>query len=226
MDAIVICVGDELLTGDIQDLNSTWLARQLFDLGVDLKRITVIPDVPDVIAAELTDARADVVIVTGGLGPTHDDVTRQGVARAAGVPLARSEEARKVVEARCRNPAPAAYVMADIPEGAEVVPNPAGAAPGFVVDGRIFVFPGVPSELKAMFPLVAGRFKGDKMVVEWLITKRKESDIVAPLNEAVGLFPQVSFGSYPSDVVKIKMKSRDREAVMQAKDWLAARILD
>lgn len=225
MDAIVICVGDELLTGDIQDLNSTWLARQLFDLGVDLKRITVIPDVPDVIAAELADARADVVIVTGGLGPTHDDVTRQGVARAAGVPLVRSEEALKVVEARCRNPAPAAYVMADIPQGAGVIPNPAGAAPGFVVDGRVFVFPGVPSELKAMFPLVASRFTGDKMAVEWLITKRKESDIVATLNEAVGRFPQVSFGSYPSDVVKIKMKSRDREAVTRAKDWLAARIL-
>jgi len=225
VDAIVICVGDELLTGDIEDCNSTWLARQLFELGVDLKKIMVVPDLPDIIAAELTNARADAIIVTGGLGPTHDDVTRYGVAKAAGVPLVRSEEGVKVVERRGRKPAPAAYVMADIPEGAEVIPNPVGAAPGFVVDGRIFVFPGVPSELKAMFPLVADRFKGGKMVVEWLVTTRNESDIVVPLNEAVGRFPQVSFGSYPSDVVKIKMKSRDAEAVMQAKEWLAPRIL-
>lgn len=225
MDAVVICVGDELLTGDIEDCNSTWLARQLFDLGTDLKNISVIPDVADVIAAEIRGARADIVIVTGGLGPTHDDVTRYGVAKAAGVSVVRSEEGIKVVERKGRKLAPAAYVMADIPEGAEIIPNPVGAAPGFIIDGRIFVFPGVPSELKAMFPLVANRFKGRKMVVEWLVTKQKESDIVLPLNEAVSLFPQVSFGSYPSDVVKIKMKSRDSEAVMKAKEWLAARIL-
>jgi molybdenum cofactor synthesis domain-containing protein len=225
VDAVVICVGDELLTGDIEDCNSTWLARQLFDLGTDLKNISVIPDVADVIAAEIRDARADIVIITGGLGPTHDDVTRYGVAKAAGVSVVRSEEGIKVVERKGRKLAPAAYVMADIPEGAEIIPNPVGAAPGFIIDGRIFVFPGVPSELKAMFPLVANRFKGRKMVVEWLVTKQKESDIVLPLNEAVSLFPQVSFGSYPSDVVKIKMKSRDSEAVMKAKEWLAARIL-
>jgi molybdenum cofactor synthesis domain-containing protein len=225
VDATVICVGDELLTGDIEDRNSAWLARQLFDLGTDLKKITVVPDVADIIAAEIQDARTDAVIITGGIGPTHDDVTRYGVAKAAGVLLARSEEGVKVVEGKGRRLAPAAYVMADIPEGAEVIPNPVGAAPGFIVDGRIYVFPGVPSELKAMFPLVADRLKGRKMVVEWLVTRRKESDIVVPLNEAVSLFQGVSFGSYPSGVVKIKMKSRDAEAVKQAREWLASRIL-
>ncbi|MGA9139697.1 MAG: molybdopterin-binding protein [Methanocella sp.] len=225
MDAIVICVGDELLTGDIEDRNSSWLARQLFDLGIDLKKIIVIPDIADIIAAEILDAQADAVIVTGGIGPTHDDVTRYGVAKAAGVRLVRSDEGIKVVERKGRKLAPAAYVMADIPEGAEVIPNPVGAAPGFIVNGRIYVFPGVPSELMAMFPLVTDRFKGKKMVVEWLITKRKESDIVVTLNEAVSRFPQVGFGSYPSDVVKIKMKSRNPEAVKQAKEWLTSRIV-
>lgn len=224
MEVSVICVGDELLTGDIEDLNSTWLARQLFSLGADLKRIIVIPDDIDTIAVEINMAPGDKVIVTGGLGPTHDDVTRYGVARAAGLALIRSEEGLKVVGKKGKL-APEAYVMADIPEGAEVILNPLGAAPGFIVDGRVFVFPGVPSELKAMFPLVSDRFAGSPMIVDWLITKRKESDIVAPLNEAVRLFPQVSFGSYPSGVVKIKMKSRDAEAVKQAKEWLAARIL-
>ena len=225
MDAVVICIGDELLTGDIEDTNATWLARQLFALGADLKKITVIPDDVDVIAAELGRAGADAVIVTGGLGPTHDDVTRYGVAKAAGVPLVRDAAAMRVVEGRGRKLAPAAYVMADIPAGAEVIPNPVGAAPGFIVGGRIYAFPGVPSELKAMFPLVSERFKGKTIVVDWLITKRKESDIVAPLNEAVRRFPEVSFGSYPSDVVRIKMKSRDADAVRRAKEWLAGRIL-
>jgi molybdenum cofactor synthesis domain-containing protein len=223
MEITVICVGDELLTGDVEDLNSAWLARQLFGLGAELKRIAVVPDDPEAIAAEIVSALPGMVIVTGGIGPTHDDVTRYGVAKAAGVPLARSEEGVKVVERKGKI-APEAYVMADLPAGSEVIPNPAGTAPGFVVDGRIFVFPGVPQELKAMFPLVSERFAGSPLIVDWLVARQKESDIVATLNEAVRLFPQVSFGSYPSGAVKIKMKSRDAEAVRKAKEWLAARI--
>lgn len=229
MDAVIICIGDELLTGDIEDRNSSWLARQLFERGVDLKKIMVIPDVTEIIASEIRNASADAIIITGGLGPTHDDVTREAVAKAAGVPLVRCEEAAKALEQRAqsrgRKLEPASYVMADIPQGSEWIPNPAGAAAGFIVDRHIFVFPGVPAELMAMFPLVSDRFHGKKMVVEWIITKRGESSIVGALNEAVRMFPSVQFGSYPSDVVKIKMKSRDADAVAKAKEWLAPRIV-
>ena len=170
------------------------------------------------------------VIITGGLGPTHDDVTRQAVADAFGLKLVRDPEAVKVVEASAARhgrpaPRPQSYVMADIPEGSEVILNPVGAAPGFIIDGRVFTFPGVPSEMKAMFELVKGRFEGKKLFVDWLITRRPESDIVPALNEAVKKFPEVTFGSYPSDVVKIKMKSYDQPQIKLAKEWLTGHIL-
>ena len=224
MDVTVICIGDELLTGDVDDVNSTWLARQLAETGAILKRILVIPDEIDVIIAEIKQAATDKVIITGGLGPTHDDITRFAVARAAGVGLHRDLAAIKVVEKNRGKLAESAYVMADIPDGATVINNPVGAAPGFIVNSRIYVFPGVPAEMKAMFELVRDHFKGQKLIVDWLIIRKPETEIVPTLNEAVKRFPTVAFGSYPSDILKIKMKSYDGNAVKQAKEWLAARL--
>jgi len=229
MDAIIVCVGDELLSGDVADLNSTWLARRLTELGTIVKRIEVIPDDVEEIAATAKRLRVDKVLIPGGLGPTHDDVTRQAVAMAFGRRLVISEEAAKVVEAaaarRHMAPRPQSYAMAEIPEGAKVIPNPEGAAPGLIIDGSVYVFPGVPAEMKAMFELVKDDFRGRKLLVEWLATTRPESDIVPALNEAVRLFPEVSFGSYPSDTVKVKMRSYDPERLRIAKEWLMGRIL-
>ncbi len=230
MDAVIICIGDEILSGDITDLNSTWLAKNLTDLGTVVKRIEVIPDDVAVIIEAVRNTKNDKVLITGGLGPTHDDVTRQAVADAFGLKLARDPEAVKVVEASAARrgrpaPGPRSLVMADIPEGSEVIPNPVGAAPGFIIEARVFTFPGVPSEMKAMFELVKDRFEGKKLFVDWLITRRPESDIVPALNEAVKKFPAVVFGSYPSDVVKIKMKSYDQGQLNMAKEWLAGHIL-
>lgn len=225
MDATIICIGDELLSGDITDLNSVWLAKQLTDNGVIVKRILVIPDDIDTIANEVKNASTCIVIVTGGLGPTHDDITRYGVAKAFGLPLDRPVEAVRVVEQRVKSRKPEIYVMADVPAGSEVIPNLVGAAPGFIVDGKVFVFPGVPSEMKAMFGIVRDRLKGERLLVDWVITKRPESDIVPVLNEAVRRFPEVSFGSYPSDVVKVKMRSYDAKAIKSAKEWLEQRIV-
>lgn len=229
MDAVIICIGDELLSGDIADLNSTWLAKNLTDLGTVVRRIEVIPDDVGVIAQTLKGVKANKVIVTGGLGPTHDDVTRQAVALAFGRKLFRDPEAVKVVEAYAarhgRSPMPQSYNMADIPENTTVIPNPVGAAPGFIVEGRVYTFPGVPSEMKAMFELVKEQFKGPVLLVDWLITNKPESAIVTDLNEAVRLFPEVTFGSYPSGVVKIKMKSYDPGRLQAAKEWLERHIL-
>lgn len=224
MDVTIICIGDELLTGDVEDLNSTWLARQLVETGAVLKRIVTIPDDTDVIVAEIKQAATEKVIITGGLGPTHDDITRYAVAKAAGVGLYRDPDAVKIVEKKRGRLVDAAYVMADIPEKAVVIDNPVGAAPGFIIDGRIYVLPGVPSEMKAMFNLVRGQFNGPRLIVDWVITKRPESDIVPTLNEAVKKFPSIAFGSYPSGIVKIKMKSYDAEAVKQAKEWLTSHL--
>jgi molybdenum cofactor synthesis domain-containing protein len=229
MDAVILCIGDEILSGDITDLNSTWLAKKLTELGTVVRRIEVIPDDVDVIVSTIKNATADKVVITGGLGPTHDDVTRQAVARAYGRELSRDPEAVKVVEASAARhhhaPRPQSYLMADIPAGATIIPNPVGAAPGFIIDGRVYTFPGVPSEMKAMFELVIDQFRGPKLTVDWLIVRRPESDLVLDLNEAVKKFPEVVFGSYPSDVVRIKMKSYDPERLKAAKDWLTGRLL-
>jgi molybdenum cofactor synthesis domain-containing protein len=229
MEATIICIGDEILSGDITDLNSTWLAKNLTELGTVVKKIEVIPDDIEVIVDTLRKTGADVVIITGGLGPTHDDVTRQAVADALGLKLVRDPEGVKVVEASAarhgRAPLPQSYAMADIPETSEVIPNPVGAAPGFIINDRVFTFPGVPAEMKAMFELVKERFGGKKLAVDWLITRRPESDIVPALNEAVRMFPMVTFGSYPSGVLKIKMKSYDPGQVNAAKEWLSQHIL-
>ncbi len=229
MDAVILCIGDELLSGDIADLNSTWLAKGLTDLGTVVKKIEVIPDDVDVIADAVRKTKADILVITGGLGPTHDDVTRQAVAAAFGLKLVRDPEAAKVVEAsaarRGKAPGPQSYIMADVPEGSVVIPNPVGAAPGLIIDGRVYVFPGVPSEMKAMFELVKDKFKGPCLLVDWLITRRSESDIVPDLNDAVKKFPAVAFGSYPSGVVKVKMKSYDAGQLAAAREWLAQRLL-
>ena len=151
-------------------------------------------------------AAADWVIVLSEL-PIHralEVFDRNVVRDPRGV-----EVLEKAIAARGRKPMPESYVMADIPEGSEVIQNPVGAAPGFIINGRVYVFPGVPSEMKAMFDLVRSSFAGKKLIVDWLIVQMPESAIVKDLNEAVRMFPAVTFGSYPSTVVKIKMKSYD-----------------
>ena len=135
------------------------------------------------------------------------------------------EVVEKAIAKRGRKPMQESYVMADLPEGSEVIQNPVGAAPGFIVNGRVYVFPGVPSEMKAMFDLVRGSFAGKKLIVDWLIIQMSESAIVKDLNEAVKMFPEVTFGSYPSTVLRIKMKSYDAEKVKAAKEWLSQRLV-
>lgn len=231
MEVTILCIGDELLAGDIADLNSTWLAKNLTDGGAIVRRIIVIPDDMGVIVDEIKKAyeTSDKVVVTGGLGPTHDDITRYAIARAFGRNVVRDPRGVEVLEnaiaKRGRKPMAESYVMADIPEGSEVIQNPVGAAPGFIVNGRVYVFPGVPSEMKAMFDLVRSSFAGKKLIVDWLIVQMPESAIVKDLNEAVRMFPEVTFGSYPSTVVKIKMKSYDEGQVRAAKEWLAQRLV-
>jgi len=156
--AHIVAVGTELLTGDVVDTNSAWVAQQLTALGIDVGHLTVIGDVhADLVAAlHAAVAAADVVVVTGGLGPTPDDLTRFAVAEVAGVPLARRDDLVTAIRAsfaqRGHRMAGTNLVQADLPVGADVIP-PVGTAPGFAleVEGTLLVcLPGVPSELHAM----------------------------------------------------------------------------
>ncbi len=158
--AEIVTIGTELLLGEIVDTNSAYLARHLRDLGLDVYRMTTVGDNPARIAQAVREAlaRAEVVITTGGLGPTVDDPTRQAIAEAVGRPLVFSEDAWRMVQERYRARQCAvgenARQQAYVPQGARLIPNPVGTAPGFIVEtpqGVVITLPGVPREMEAMF---------------------------------------------------------------------------
>ncbi|WP_019634004.1 competence/damage-inducible protein A [Actinomadura atramentaria] len=155
----LLTVGDELLLGDVVNGNAAWLGRRLADHGVDVTRSVVVGDELDVIVAAVESAlgRADVVITTGGLGPTYDDLTRDALARAAGVELVRDpaleRRLRERVAAAGRELQPMALRMAEVPVGARVLPNSAGSAPGLRIElggGTVYALPGVPYEMRTL----------------------------------------------------------------------------
>ena len=234
MKAVIICVGDEILTGDTVNTNAAWLAKKLNDRGVYVRRIVTIPDDIDEIADTISrsEVRADLIFVMGGLGPTHDDMTREGVAKAVNKKLVRNPDAQKMLSSFKENP----NVMhtADLPEGSEVLKNPVGVAPGFIYNSHIIVLPGVPGELKGIFNLIYKRFNGVESKTEWIFTTEYESNVVETLKEALKLFPEVKIGSYPGlekvdghNVyrLKIRLNSTNFDMLNQAKKWLEPKLL-
>lgn len=158
--AEILTIGTEILLGDIVDTNSAWISRRLAELGVGIFRHTTVGDNPERIVAAMREAstRADLVITTGGLGPTSDDLTNECLATLAGVGMVEYPEAREHIETKFRQfgrePSPSNYKQALFPEGTALIPNPLGTAPGamLVVDGALFAtLPGVPSEMHGMF---------------------------------------------------------------------------
>ncbi len=161
--AAVLIIGNEILSGRTQDANLAYIAQGLGEAGVVLREARVIPDIPDTIVADVNELRAkfDYVFTTGGIGPTHDDITSECVARAFGLPLTLHPEAHRqflsyyapgeLNEARLR--------MAKTPEGATLIPNPISRAPGFRI-GNVFVMAGIPRVMQAMFDDVKGELQG------------------------------------------------------------------
>jgi len=158
--AALVIIGDEILSGRKVDTNSSLLAARLGEVGIELTRIVAVGDCLDEIVAELGRvARVhDLVVVTGGLGPTHDDLTRQALAQVSGAPLVFDAPTLGYIEERFRQRGLTApddiKALAMVPDGARAIPNPAGTAPGLVLElGRslVFVLPGVPREVEAIF---------------------------------------------------------------------------
>ena len=156
----LLAVGDELLYGDIVNNNAAWLGRQLAEIGVRVPTSVVVGDDTSAIAGAVTAAldRADAVVLTGGLGPTQDDLTREGLAAAAGVALRRDEfladQLRRRFRALRRDVPERNYGQADLPEGAQPLPNDRGTAPGVRLEirsGVAYALPGVPHEMEEMF---------------------------------------------------------------------------
>jgi molybdenum cofactor synthesis domain-containing protein len=231
--ACVVIIGNEILSGRTQDENLAFLARGLNTVGVRLREARVIPDDAAVIAATVNAVRAqfDYVFTTGGIGPTHDDITAEAIAGAFGVPLVVHPEARRLLETHYRpgDLNEARLRMARVPEGAMLLLNPISRAPGFRI-GNVFVLPGVPSIMQAIFDELKHRLKGGARVLSRSLSCRLgEGTIAADLTLLQGRYPDVEIGSYPyfrrGDFgVTLVLRGTDRARLDAATEELAALI--
>ena len=196
----VLIVGNEILSGRTRDENGPHLAARLGELGVRAAELRVIADVEEAIVSAANEMRVrhDYVFTTGGIGPTHDDITSPSIARAFGVPLILNREAHARLQARYGPRLNAARRrMAHVPEGAELIDNPISAAPGFHI-GNVFVFAGVPDIMRSMFESVRHLIDGGPPLRSRAVRAfLSEGDIAAGLAEVQNRHAQVEIGSYP-----------------------------
>jgi molybdenum cofactor synthesis domain-containing protein len=225
----IILIGNEILSGKIQDANAAYLCRELRALGVDVRRITVIPDEVQLIAEEVTtfSREFDVVFTSGGVGPTHDDVTIEGVARAMMVPVVRDPALVELLERYYRGRVTeAALRMAEVPEGAELVGGETVRFPT-VMMRNVYVLPGVPEIFRAKFEALRERFRDAPIHLRNVFVSIGEGTLADYLNRLLAAFPLLQLGSYPEFSnpeykVKVTLESRDRGYVEQAlADFLA-----
>jgi molybdenum cofactor synthesis domain-containing protein len=198
--AALIIIGNEVLSGKVQDLNIQFLARRLFELGVELRSVAVIPDEEPVIAESVrtTSALVDYVFTTGGLGPTHDDVTLKAVAQAFSVSLVHSPTLESLMQSLYGfAPSPVLTAHCHVPEGAELLHLPGASYPQLVMH-NVYLFPGVPELVRRKFELIVDRFAATPFLSRSIALDASELQIVAVLDQAVADHPQVRFGSYPS----------------------------
>jgi len=199
--ACVIVIGNEILSGRTQDTNIAFLGERLNELGVRLLEARVVPDVEDTIAATVNEARAryTYVFTTGGIGPTHDDITAASIAKAFGVPLIEHPEARAILEAHYPpgELTEARLRMARTPEGATLIENPVSMAPGFQIE-NVFVMAGIPAIARAMFESLSHRLAGGKPLKSRSVTIYLPESRMAPSLAALQeRYPDVEIGSYP-----------------------------
>lgn len=226
----IILVGNEILSGKIVDANAAYLCRELRDLGVDVRRISVIPDEVTIIAEEVrVFSRAfDIVFTSGGVGPTHDDVTIEGVARAMDVPVVRHPTLVGLLERYYAGaPTEAALRMAEVPEGAELV---AGSLRfPTVLMRNVYVLPGVPEIFRQKFDALRERFRDRPFHLKCVFVRIGEGTLAAHLNNLLVDFPDLMLGSYPEISnpeyrVKVTLESRDDAYLGRALERLLARL--
>jgi molybdenum cofactor synthesis domain-containing protein len=199
--ACVLIIGNEILSGRTQDVNLNHIAITLGQWGIQVREARVIPDVETAIVDAVNHARHtyDYVFTTGGIGPTHDDITADCIAKAFEVPIVEHPEIAALIATR---PAPADVMaarmrMARVPEGAVLVDNATGGPPGFRVD-NVFVMAGIPGVMQAMLASLEGKLKSGPMVRTRSVTAfLGESQIATSLREIQARFPHVDLGSYP-----------------------------
>jgi len=229
--ATILTIGNELVSGDVPNTNGSWLAQKLAPLGVSVRLIAAVPDEIDAIADFVRAEAADVdfLLVTGGLGGTPDDITREAVAHAFGVAQEEVPELAADLRSRFTRDPEYAAAWARLPAGSRPLANPLGGAPGFAIN-NVWVMPGLPSEMEAMFEAVAEDFRRGDPIGSWRRTfATRESTIAPALVEAGERWPSVLIGSYPTFLpdgprVEVVVKSADADALEAASAWLASAI--
>ncbi|HSO41867.1 MAG TPA: molybdopterin-binding protein [Rhodospirillales bacterium] len=199
--AAVIIIGNEVLSGRTVDANLPFLAKALNGIGVRVREARIIPDDEAVIGETINACRTafDYVLTTGGIGPTHDDITSASIAKAFGVPLERNPQALRALEQHYRPGEfnEARRKMADVPAGASLIDNPVSKAPGFQI-GNVFVLPGVPVIMRAMFDGIRDRFRGgEPMLSRSIAAYTTEGAIASGLGRIQAGHDDVEIGSYP-----------------------------
>ena len=227
----VLVIGNEILSGKVTDANSPYLCRELRELGVDVQRVLTIPDQIELIACEVRamSEAYDFVFTSGGIGPTHDDLTMEGVSAAFG----RSLEASESIEARFAqalgNPLNASQrKMTLVPQGAVLVDSGDLWFPVVIVE-NVHIFPGIPELLRRKFESIRERFRGVPFVLKRVFVNRRESEIAQDLHDLLAEYPELMLGSYPkvgeeAFHVLLTLESRDPGYVKAALDSLLQRL--
>jgi nicotinamide-nucleotide amidase len=229
--ASIVTIGNELVSGDTVNTNGSWLAARLEAIGVDVLLIASLPDEEERVAALVRAQVAEADVVTGGLGGTPDDITREAIAAAFGVPQEEQPEVAERLRARFRGDPDYVTRWAQLPAGSRALENPLGGAPGFVI-GNVYVLPGLPTEMEAMFETVAAELGGGSPIGSWRRTYRTtESRIVSILEAGGERYPAVKVGSYPSfgaggSFVEVVLKSSDLAALAAAQAWFEQALAD
>jgi molybdenum cofactor synthesis domain-containing protein len=223
----IILIGDEILSGKVQDENARFLIEQLRDLGVALRRVAVVPDVLEDIAGTVAEfaARFDHVFTSGGVGPTHDDLTMEGVARAFGAGVVRhpylEEQLRRYYGDRLQE---RSLRMAEVPDGAHFVDGDHPSWPVIAMN-NVYILPGVPEIFRRKFTSIRERFREQPYHLRCVFTSTEEPHLAAELDRIVAQYGAVQVGSYPrfdtpEYKVKVTIESKDAAAVQAACDDL------
>lgn len=230
--AALLVIGDEVLSGRTKDKNIGYIAEYLTLMGIDLKEVRVVPDEEDEVVAAINALRQKYtyLFTTGGIGPTHDDITADCVAKAFGVGISHHEGAVAMLRERFTNPLDlneARLRMARIPHGGELVVNPVSKAPGFRIE-NVFVMAGVPMIMQAMLDNIAPTLQtGAKLISVTIEAKVKEGDIASDYGAIAKLHPEVMMGSYPymsegGFFTRLVLRARDEAKLVPAQEEVIA----
>jgi molybdenum cofactor synthesis domain-containing protein len=227
--AAILVIGDEILSGKTEEQNAHMLIGELRELGVALRRIAIIPDDIEEVASAVRElsARFDHVFTSGGVGPTHDDVTIAGIARALDRPIVRHPDLERRIKSYFGEEADESRLrMADVPAGSELIDAPELRWPMLACE-NIYILPGVPEHFRRKFIAIRERFRVAPFYARAIYTLEDEFDLAGNLRVVADAHPQVAIGSYPSFSsndyrVKLTLESKDSDALEAAAQELMA----